>query len=165
MALFHFSWWIIFHYLLYAMWTLDSGLTDVRDRPVSMKVLSWWGLNHNSPEESYLMFWASGKNSSSDTELLITFTATSSCPFHLFRWTAPNWPLPSSFNRVISSLRSFQIPSEARQTHFGMRTEGFGAKNFTHDSLQWEFNSGKTKNSTFFFKLLSLKKKPLVMWS
>ena len=37
--IFHFL-WLIFHYIFYDMWTLDSGLTDVRDSPVSMNVLS-----------------------------------------------------------------------------------------------------------------------------
>ena len=131
--------WVIFHYIFYDMWTLDSGLTDVRDSPVSMNVLSWWGLNNNSSEETYVMVWASWKNSSSDMEpSLIILTATSYCPFHLPRWTTPNWPLPSSFNRIISSLCSSQIPSKARQAHFQMRLGGFGAKNFTSEFLSNE---------------------------
>ena len=41
MALFHFYDRVTFHYIFYDMWTLDSGLTDVTDRPVTINILSW----------------------------------------------------------------------------------------------------------------------------
>jgi len=85
------------------------------------------------------MVWASWKNSSSDMEpSLIILTATSYFPFHLPRWTTPNWPLPSSFNRVISSRFSSQIPNKARQALFRIRIEEFEANSFSSDFLSSE---------------------------
>ena len=86
---------------------------------------------------------------------------TSHCPLNLPRRTAPNGPLPSSFNTVVSSLCSSQIPNNARQEHFRLRIEDFGAKSLTSDFLSNE-NLTLTRWSTaqLFFKLLIQKENP-----
>ena len=153
--------WVIFH-LFYDMWTLDSGLTDVTDRPVTMNILSWWGLNHDSPEEADLWSGPPGRNHLA-WRLPYHLNRTSHCPLNLPRRTAPNGPLPSSFNTVVSSLCSSQIPNNARQEHFRLIIEDFGAKSLTSDFLSNE-NLTLTRWSTAQLFLIA-QSKPLVMWS
>ena len=147
MALFHFYDWVTFHYAFYDMWTLDSGLTDVTHRPGSMNVLS----RRNLPDGLGLLeeiIWPGA--------FLDHVNRTSHCPLNLPRWTAPNGPLPSSFNTVISSLCSSQIPNNARQEHFRLRIEDFGAKSLESDFLSNEnLTPARWSTAQLFKKLLS----------
>lgn len=149
------------------MQTLPSVLANVTDRPISMNILPWWGLNCHSSEGTYIMVWASWKNSSSDMEpSLIILMATSYCPFHLPRWTTPNWPLPSSFNSVISSLFSSQIPNKVRQTLFRMRIESFGTNSFFPSDFvsKGSFTLIIWRRARLFILSWSLKKKKNPWW-
>ena len=141
--------WVIFYCIFYDIRTLDSGLRDVTDRPVCMNILSWWGVNHDSPEETYLMVWASWKNSSSDMERsLITLTEHHSAPS-----TCPEGCSKRATSQLLphGNLFALQTPG-SWYGNMGACQDGsrrlWGQHLHRRLPLQWECITGKMEHST-----------------
>ena len=150
MALFHFSWWIMFHYMLCGVliqalqilgpYTCQhEGPLMVKTKPrfprrILPRGLGLWG---------EFIFWHGAPWSPSQ-------------PHHPAPSTRPDGPLQSGHFPGPSTGSSLHFGvNKVRKARFRMRIEGLGANSFTSDFLSNENLTLKIwRTAQFFFKLL-----------